>query len=133
MKLTEKFVKTAGVPDGLTEKWYADDDQPGLFLRVQRTSSGFSRTYMIRYTIPGQPQRKLRVGEPSRTTLARCGPEESSGEAHDGGQREGPEMEQELRSWRSKSSTPRRMRSYARLRRPPLMKTVSGSQRSAGR
>lgn len=69
MKLTEKFVKTAPVPEGLTEKWYADDDQPGLFLRVQRTSSGFSRTYMIRYTVPGQPQRKLRIGEPSRTTL----------------------------------------------------------------
>jgi integrase len=69
VKLTEKFVKTAPVPEGLTEKWYADDDQPGLFLRVQRTSSGFSRTYMIRYTVPGQPQRKLRIGEPSRTTL----------------------------------------------------------------
>lgn len=69
MRLTEKFVKTAVVPDGLTEKWYADDEQPGLFLRVQRTSSGVSRTYMIRYTVPGQPQRKLRIGEPARTTL----------------------------------------------------------------
>jgi integrase len=101
VKLTKGFVKTAGVPDGLTEKWYLDDEVKGLALRVQRIAGGVSRAYMVRYTIPGHPQRKLRIGEPSRTTLEDA---RKKARAHLGmvDDRKDPKWEQELRELETK-------------------------------
>ncbi len=67
MKLTQRFVATA--PAKGTDSWYADDEVRGLGLRVWPRADGvIARMYFLRYRCRG-PQRKLRIGDPTRMSL----------------------------------------------------------------
>lgn len=66
MKLTQRFVDNITVSRGREEDWYMDDEVRGFGLRLQRGRKGTTKTYMIRY----KRSRKLRVGDPSRMSLA---------------------------------------------------------------